>query len=237
MVSRASHWIKVPPQQSSNINPVPSSGYVSLCVLYMYPSLKDLFSACEHRTARVSNPLVITFTYSGSIEFLEHVVATMTVGVNRGRRGNLRIALTSPFGTTSTLMDYRDYDSGTGHYTDYTFMSVHFWGENPSGQWTLTIRSRSTSSPVDMSGLVMKLYGTDEIPEAITNIPEQCDSACARGCAQAGPEFCDACADLRDAHTRECIRECPEGYEKRNGYCFDPAIPEPVCRTLPSGRF
>ena len=36
MVSRARHWITVPPQQSSNINPVPSSGYVSLCVLCMY---------------------------------------------------------------------------------------------------------------------------------------------------------------------------------------------------------
>ena len=161
-------------------------------------------------------------------------MATMTVGVNRGRRGDLRVDLTSPFGTTSTLMDYRRKDSKQGFYPSWTFMSVHLWGENPSGQWTLTIRSQRASSPVDMSGLVVTLYGTDVIPEAITNIPDQCDSACVGGCARAEPEFCDACANLRDAHTRECITECPEGYEQRNGYCYDPAKPEPVCRTLPS---
>ena len=47
-----------------------------------------------------------------------------------------------------------------------------------------------------MSGLVVTLYGTDEIPEVIANNPEQCDSACAGGCAGVGPEFCDACATL-----------------------------------------
>ena len=173
---------------------------------------------------------MITFTYSGSIEFLEHVVATMTVGVSTGMRGDLRIELASPSGTTSTLIDYRDNDSGSGIYPIWSFMSVHFWGEDPSGQWTLTIRSRSAASPVDMSGLVVTLYGTNDIPKAIANIPEQCDSACAGGCAGKGPEFCDACADLRDAHTRECITECPEGYEQKNGYCYDPALQEPVCR-------
>ena len=192
--------------------------------------MKDIFPYI-HSTAVVFNPLVITFAYNGSIVFLEHVVARMTVGVSSGRRGDLRIELISPFGTTSTLIDYRDQDTVTGDFTDWTFMSVRFWGEDPSGQWTLIVRSRSPFSPVDMSGLAMTLYGTDEIPEAITNIPEQCDSACAGGCARAGPEYCDSCADLRNAHTRECITECPAGYEQRNGYCYDPTIPEPVCRT------
>ena len=182
-----------------------------------------------HSTALAGSPLEITFAYDGSIAYLEHIVATMRVGINIGNRGDLRAELKSPYGTTSVLVDYRDNDLVAGYYEDWRFMSVHFWGENPSGQWTLTIRSRHASSPVDMSGLVVTLYGTDVIPEAITNIPEQCDSACAGGCARAGPEFCDACTDLRDAHTRECITECPEGYEQRNGYCYDPAILEPKC--------
>ena len=181
-------------------------------------------------------PLVITFVYSESIMFLEHVVAKMTVGVTTGMRGDLRIELTSPFGTTSTLVDYRDNDSSTGEYTDWGFMSVHFWGENPSGQWTLTLRSRSASSPVYMNGLVVTVYGTDEIPEAIANIPQECDPVCAGGCAGAGPEFCDACANLRDAHTRECITSCPMGYKQRNGYCYNSTIPEPVCRSEVPGN-
>ena len=163
-------------------------------------------------------------------------MATMTVGVSTGMRGDLRVELTSPFGTTSTLIDYRDNDSRSGIYPSYTFMSVHFWGEKPSGQWTLTIRSRSEASPVDMNGLVMTMYGTDKIPEVIAKIPDQCHSACAGGCAQAGRQFCDACANLRNAHTRECITECPKEYEQRNGYCFDPAIPEPVCRSVTPGN-
>ena len=36
MVSRARHWITVPPQQSSLIFPVPSSGYVVSTISYHF---------------------------------------------------------------------------------------------------------------------------------------------------------------------------------------------------------
>jgi len=39
MVSRARHWITVPPQQSSNIMPMPNSGYVCLKVFLVITDL------------------------------------------------------------------------------------------------------------------------------------------------------------------------------------------------------
>ena len=80
-----------------------------------------------------------------------------------------------------------------------------------------------------MSSVNVTFYGTSEIPEAVQRIPAECDPACAQGCAAAGPEFCDVCANLRNASSLECIDECASGYIQRNGYCYDPTLPEPMC--------
>ncbi len=109
-------------------------------------------------------------------------------------------------------------------------MSVHFWGEDPSGNWTLSVIFRVSGS-ADVSGVNVILYGTSEVPEAVSNIPSQCDAACARGCAGPGPQNCDACVDLRDAETLECISQCPAGYTERNWYCYNASIPEPFCES------
>ena len=54
-------------------------------------------------------------------------------------------------------------------------MSVHHWGENPSGQWTLTVNFKSSSGYVSMTDLQMTLYGTTQTPQAVANIPSVCD--------------------------------------------------------------
>ena len=113
-------------------------------------------------------------------------------------------------------------------------MSVHFWGENPAGQWTLVIRTRQSS--VSMFGYTARFYGTDEIPEVIQNIPNQCDAACdpTKGCARSGSQYCDACASflLRNSHTLKCVVNCPPFYVVRNGYCYDPSEEEPSCPSV-----
>ena len=190
-----------------------------------------MFLTC--RIAELNNPFVTKFTYSGDLVYLEHVVVLMTVGVSNGRRGDLRVELTSPPSTTSILMDYRDNDNNAGAFSNWDFMSVHFWGENPAGDWTLEIKS--LNSMVDMSGYVVKLYGTHIIPQAIQNIPSQCDSACdkTKGCAKSGPQYCDACASplLRNSHTLECVTSCGPPNIVRNGYCYDPTQDKPTCQT------
>ena len=64
------------------------------------------------------------------------------------------------------------------------------------------------------------------VPSAVSSIPSQCDSACARskGCAAPGPQYCDACKStlLRDATTKKCIqhKDCVSPNKIASGYCY-----------------
>ena len=172
---------------------------------------------------------MIRFEYNyDNIGFLEHVVVQMTVVPRQGDRGNLGILLRSPSGTRSVLLNYRPLDT-IGSYNNWPFMSVHFWGENPSGTWILYILPLHDTDIMDMSDLEVTFYGTSSTPEAVANIPGVCHPDCARGCAAAGSESCDACRILRNAHTLQCIDECPPGYTERNSYCYDTDTPKPMC--------
>ncbi|MEX0612907.1 MAG: S8 family serine peptidase, partial [Pirellulales bacterium] len=75
---------------------------------------------------------------------LEQVEVDLDV-INHAYRGDIEAFLTSPSGTVSRLM-YRNYFDGNGvnpnvpNFIDWTFVSNAFWGENPLGTWTLTLR-------------------------------------------------------------------------------------------------
>ena len=137
------------------------------------------------------------------------------------KRGDIQITLTSPQGTNSTLLPYRLYDFiNVEGYSDWPFMSVHHWGENPVGTWTLHVRFKSLSGYVTMSGLSMTLYGTTTTPQAVANIPGQCDPACQGACSGPGPENCDICRELRVAETLECVSSCPNDTSLYKSYCI-----------------
>ena len=75
------------------------------------------------------------------------------------RRGDIKIELTSPQGTKSTLLPYRDYDFVNAEgYKSWPFMSVHYWGENPGGTWTLRIHFRSSAGNLKVSNVRLTLY-------------------------------------------------------------------------------
>ena len=199
----------------------------------------------------VSRTFVITentFSISDRISSLEHVIVSMSLSIrgvstflqydyddlndyegdiydwledSHPRRGDIKIELTSPQGTKSILLPYRNYDfiSAEG-YDDWPFMSVHFWGENPIGTWTLKITYKSGSGYVRMSGLSMTLHGTATIPTAVSSIPSVCHSSCVRGCFGEGPEHCDSCQHFRIASTLECVDQCPSNSITYKSYCF-----------------
>lgn len=146
-------------------------------------------------------------------------------------RGHIGLEIRSPSGIRSTLLKYRYIDDRNSQYYRWPFMSVAFWGENPSGVWKLTIKSQDTETAVDYSNLYFQFYGASVTPESVSRIPSQCHSNCLRGCAAAGAMYCDACVQLRNAYTMECIDRCPPGYVQRNGYCYDHFQPEPVCNS------
>ena len=184
-----------------------------------------------HSGATSIRPADIYYYYSGSITYLEHIVGNLTVrsGDDDDQRGDIALELTTPSRTRSTLLSYRSNDGRSGRYYRWPFMSVMFWGENPRGNWRLTVRSRNRRTVVSFEDLRFQFYGSSVTPQSVSQIPTRCHSDCARGCAAEGSMFCDACANLRNAYTLECIERCPPGYSERNGYCYDRNQPEPVC--------
>ncbi|NXL07069.1 PCSK4 convertase, partial [Mesembrinibis cayennensis] len=102
------------------------------------------------------------------IRSLEHVQVQLSLSYSR--RGDLVIALTSPMGTTSTLVTVRPYDTSPQGYRDWTFMSTHFWDENPNGTWTLRLENKgdayntvlSLLPPGLLTSFILHLHGTDE---------------------------------------------------------------------------
>ena len=192
-------------------------------------------------------PLVIPFSVTASdceIVFAEHMVVEMTLTITVDtsdygeynysdyyydpdvvnhlgpRRGDIMIELQSPAGTKSVLLPHRknDFVNEEG-YSDWPFMSVHHWGENPQGTWSVNVSFASGGASVGVSGVSATVYGTSDVPQAVSRIPSQCSPECARGCAAEGPQFCDACNDNRMPDTLECVSSCPSDLCSVDGYC------------------
>ena len=140
---------------------------------------------------------------------------------DHARRGDIMVELRSPHGTVSTILPYRkfDYINAEG-YDNWPFMSVHHWGENPVGSWTITVTYKNSHAEVIVTVNGFDIYGTSQEPEAVSRIPKTCDPACARGCAAAGPKYCDACKDFRDQFNLECVSQCTVNETEYSYYCL-----------------
>jgi len=79
--------------------------------------------------------------HSCGIRYLEHV--QVQVDLSFSRRGYLEMSSVSPSGTRSRLLYPRVIDSITGfkNFTNWTVTSLHYWGENPVGEWNIKIRN------------------------------------------------------------------------------------------------
>ncbi|XP_055845205.1 furin-like protease 2 isoform X2 [Episyrphus balteatus] len=95
------------------------------------------------------------------VRYLEHVQCKITLRFFP--RGNLRILLTSPMGTTSTLLFERPRDIVKSNFDDWPFLSVHFWGEKAEGRWNLQVINggrRRVNQPGILSKWQLIFYGT-----------------------------------------------------------------------------
>lgn len=118
---------------------------------------------------------------------MEHVQCKITLRFFP--RGNLRILLTSPSGTTSTLLFERPRDVAKSNFDDWPFMSVHFWGERADGRWTLQIINGGRRR-VNQAGVLAKwqliFYGTQTNP---IRLKSDVENTSARAVAAAGDTF------------------------------------------------
>jgi len=144
MVEMAQRWISVPAQQSCEVvspyyyKPIPASGQVTIEL--------DV-NSCH-------------------VNYLEHVISPIHVKT-AGYRGNLRIYLQSPSGTRAQLLDNRPHDISREGFNNWPFMSVHSWGENPSGRWRLEIYNDAKTGPdAKLYQWSLKFYGTSYDPNS-----------------------------------------------------------------------
>ncbi len=163
---------------------------------------------------------------SCNVAYLEHVQAITTVTIKEGRRGDIRLKLTSPSQTTSLLLPYRNSDYHQDSLHQWPFMTVHNWGEKPDGDWKFIVETRKHSqhySKVSLDALQLVLYGAEGAPTAARSTKTTCHSECARedGCSKAGAAFCDACKNVRVVSTSECVESCPEGTYQNFHMCRD----------------
>lgn len=91
-----------------------------------------------HRTVEGTGVIVdMNVSYAGGVRYLEHVECVVSVSFSP--RGSLQLVLTSPQGTPSVLLQRRPRDSVSTAFDDWPFLSVHYWGEDPRGTWTLAV--------------------------------------------------------------------------------------------------
>uniref|UniRef100_A0A663N1L5 Proprotein convertase subtilisin/kexin type 4 n=1 Tax=Athene cunicularia TaxID=194338 RepID=A0A663N1L5_ATHCN len=147
-------------------------------------------SSCSRRTRR--------------IRALEHVQVQLSLSYSH--RGDLEMALTSPMGTTSTLVSVRPYDTSQEGYKDWTFMSTHFWDENPEGTWTLQLQNKGDAGNTGLlSSLTLHLHGT-EGPMADRRSAASAPDGCLRRDARGA---CEACSSSLYTHRGSCLAVCP----------------------------
>ncbi|XP_048415915.1 proprotein convertase subtilisin/kexin type 4-like [Stegostoma tigrinum] len=142
LVDLATKWLTVNPQRECSIDINKSPQIISDKLV-----IKKYIDPCSE-----------TNKY---IRCLEHVEVRLSLSYTR--RGDLRISLTSPSGTSSKLVDVRPYDTSSHGYRDWTFMTTHCWDEDPKGIWTLKIENKGSSKNTGaLSYSKLLLYGTDE---------------------------------------------------------------------------
>uniref|UniRef100_T1JDD6 furin n=1 Tax=Strigamia maritima TaxID=126957 RepID=T1JDD6_STRMM len=102
------------------------------------------------------------------VEYLEHV--QVVVNIEYKRRGALEIDLQSPSGTKTNLLFPRSKDVSSYGFQNWTFMSVHTWGENPHGQWTAVIADKTSETNTGkVISAKLVVHGTKEMPEHMQN--------------------------------------------------------------------
>ncbi|XP_066589847.1 furin-like protease 2 isoform X2 [Prorops nasuta] len=150
MVNLAEQWTNVPPQHICKSQEISEERPIDPTYGYSLSVYMDV-SGCAGSL--------------NEVRFLEHVQCK--VSLRFFPRGNLRLLLTSPMGTTSTLLFERPRDVLSSNFDDWPFLSVHFWGEKADGRWTLQVinaGTRRVNSPGILKKWQLIFYGTSTNP-------------------------------------------------------------------------
>ena len=123
--------------------------------------------------AGTTETFVIKSSGCDKVLFLEHVQCEVTIEAKK--RGDIVLQLTSPTGTRSDLLSPRDRDSGSRGFVAWPFMTVHSWGENPTGLWSLSVKNNGDKTMTLISWRLV-LHGTSSLPSLRNSSRDMPDS-------------------------------------------------------------
>ncbi|CAH3133839.1 unnamed protein product [Porites lobata] len=159
---------------------------------------------------------------------LEHVRVYVTL--SHKSRGSLRIVLTSPAGTRSELLAPRDRDYSSDGFSNWAFMTVFNWGENPAGVWKIEV-SDTKGMEGEFKKWSIRLYGTCELsvnPKINPNDSKTCSEKCKKGCEEPFSKSCPNCTLYCHCDYGKCLPLCyPDDIvdQVKKECCKDPNAP------------
>ncbi|KAG8184759.1 hypothetical protein JTE90_019355 [Oedothorax gibbosus] len=112
-----------------------------------------------HNSASI--PLLVqksTMKPNHCIDLLESVVAT--VGIADVPYGDIELFLVSPSGTRSQILTRRPHDNTSHQLAHWDFLTLHFWGEDPEGWWTLVVSNHADRRVGVLESFSLTLRGT-----------------------------------------------------------------------------
>ncbi|KAI8889682.1 hypothetical protein K501DRAFT_136467, partial [Backusella circina FSU 941] len=154
IVEMAKNFKKVGDQVSLDVK---SSKDLTDLIPDITPALPE---AAVNNDEAYTNTLNVTVKHIEDVQLsrVEHV--TVTVNIQHERRGDLEIYLESPNGIVSQLATSRKNDESTEGFSNWTFMTVKHWEENPIGPWTLrVIDGKKPQHTGTFHGWKMTLWG------------------------------------------------------------------------------
>eukprot|EP00092_Neocalanus_flemingeri_P070083 GFUD01085990.1.p1 GENE.GFUD01085990.1~~GFUD01085990.1.p1 ORF type:complete len:800 (+),score=182.34 GFUD01085990.1:3-2402(+) len=119
---------------------------------------------CETQAILITDTKMTVSVDCPQVSKLEHVQMGVKITDEDVRRGDISFGLSSPSGTKSTMISERRNDrSAVGFDTQaWPLMSTHFWGEDPTGNWTITLSVRTEALQLLEGQFVITCYGTSE---------------------------------------------------------------------------
>ncbi|MGI8602930.1 MAG: S8 family serine peptidase [Verrucomicrobiales bacterium] len=105
--------------------------------------------------------IVRTFQVA-AVRRVEHV--TLKLRLAHPLRGDLRITLTSPAGTTSVLAESHYDPFAQSDYNDWTFSSVQMWGEASNGMWVLRVSDEAVQDIGNFQSASLSLFAAEPGP-------------------------------------------------------------------------
>ncbi|KAL5015232.1 hypothetical protein ScPMuIL_009502 [Solemya velum] len=145
MVELAQKWKNVPDQQICSTDLQTVNRYISSnqCEIFRID-----MSQCHDKTGE-------------QIDQLEHT--QINIIMDHTRRGDVQLILKSPKGTVSEMLSPRPRDNSK-EGIEFTFTTIHNWGEDPVGTWELQVCDNPGNSSRKNRGKLhswsLKLYGT-----------------------------------------------------------------------------